>query len=138
MTTVAAQFSKALDHKQPEDTADKRSMSEVMGAMHMLRGAAGSVDFGLAFNLAEAMHRIAEVGLSFSDNLREDFLKIFFFLKDAEMILNDIILGLQTEKIDKPAENFARLEAEIAAKYGDYFYKKKSRRRSTGGQFNGI
>ncbi|MEM7790231.1 MAG: response regulator [Verrucomicrobiota bacterium] len=121
LAIAQAQLSKALGEEVPTDTARKNAMSETLGAMHMLRGAAGAIDFTLAFDYAEMFHRIAEIGLSFAESRLSDFSKAYDYLKEAESLL----LKIESETkngafVDLPGA-FQEIATRIQNDYGDYF-----------------
>ncbi|MGJ8639774.1 MAG: hybrid sensor histidine kinase/response regulator [Opitutaceae bacterium] len=125
LQSVLTQLNAALDHDEPDATADKASMEATLNAMHMLRGAAGALSFSLAFDYAELFHRVAEVGQSFAENLRPEFLKIFNFLKESEKLLIVIKEEVLVGTLDKAPAMFETLSIEIHKDYGDYFYDNK-------------
>lgn len=126
IASVEKQLADAIQKaSSSESGADKECMAEVMSAMHMLRGAAGAVEFDLVFHFAETIHRIAEVGLSFADNLQSDFLRIFVYVERAEKILKEIIECISSEVVKQPLASFNDLYKDISKDYGDYFYDEK-------------
>ncbi|MEM1223043.1 MAG: response regulator [Verrucomicrobiota bacterium] len=121
LAIAQSQLSKALGEEVPTDTARKNAMSETLGAMHMLRGAAGAIDFALAFDYAEMFHRIAEIGLSFAGSRQSDFNKAFDYLKEADSLL----LKIENETkngafVDLPGA-FHNIAGRVQKDYGDYF-----------------
>ncbi|MEM8867755.1 MAG: hypothetical protein AAGC73_05760, partial [Verrucomicrobiota bacterium] len=86
LAVAQSQFTEALKHENPADTAGEDSMNETLKAMHMLRGAAGAIDFKLAFDFSEMFHRVAEIGLSYTGSLRAEFLQLFGYLQEAERV----------------------------------------------------
>ncbi len=126
LSIALTQLSAALDRSDPEATADKSCMAESLKAMHMLRGAAGALDFKLAFKCSEVFHRLAEIGQSFAENLRPEFLKIFQYLKEAETLLQHMGDEVQEGFLSQSPKQFTALYQRIERDYGDYFYDRES------------
>ncbi|WP_309396455.1 response regulator [Cerasicoccus maritimus] len=123
LTSAREQFTGALNMKEhrPEDF-----ISQAMRTMHMLRGAAGSIRFDLAFDLAERVHRLCEVGSSFALNRKEDFRQIADFVASIDGLLAQMEVDLKATDISQSTAQINDFFALVEPAYGDYFYSNDS------------
>ena len=116
----------AIARKQLADALGTNSdgatvMSETLSAMHMLRGAAGAIDFKLAFDFAETFHRVAEVGQGFAVSKGSDYKNLIGFLKEAEALFDQIERDVELKNVEQSSLEYIELVEVIRESYGDYF-----------------